>query len=109
MGAKEYLQQIKKIDTLIRNKSIEVKQAKEVGVDYTYITNGIKQLQKEKAEIIDVIQRLNEAEYDVLHRVYVQGQTLQEVASERGHISYSQAATLHGKALKKVADMVNAK
>ena len=52
-----------------------------------------------KKEIIKVIEQLPEAEYDVLHKIYVQYKTLYEVADER-HIAYSWATTLHGRALK---------
>ena len=105
MPIKDYLRQIKKIDTLIENKRIEEQQAKNMGVDYSYIRNSINQLQNDKQEIISQIQKLSEAEYDVLHKVYVQGKTLYEVADERA-ISYSMATTIHGRALKNLAQII---
>ena len=106
MNAKEYLQQIKKIDTLIKNKVIEARQSEENGVDASVIRNGVAQLLKDKENIIENIQLLKEAEYDVLHKVYVQGQTLYEVASDRD-ISYSMATTIHGRALKNLERIIN--
>lgn len=99
MDAQKYLLQIKKIDTLIRNKKVEIKQAVKMGIDYAYIENGIKQLQQDRQSIIDNIQRLDEAEYDVLHRRYVQGETFYEIADARD-ISYSNVTTIHGRALQ---------
>jgi len=108
VDAKKYLQQIKKIDTLIKNKNIEAKQAEKMGVDSSYIKNSIRQLQKDRQDIIDDIQRLDEAEYDVLHKRYVQGKTLYEIADERD-ISYSMVTTIHGRALKHFALIVESK
>ena len=103
--SKEYLKQIKKIETLIRNKTIEQRQEEKLGVDASYIRNEIKQMQGARASIIADIQKLKEPEYDVLHRIYVQGETLYEVADARG-ISYSMATTIHGRALKNLADII---
>lgn len=106
MTGKEYVRQIKKIDTIIRNKIIELKQAEKIGVDATFIKNGINTLLQEKELILKEIQRLNEAEYDVLHKRYVQGATLFEIADERG-ISYSNVTTIHGRALKNLERLIN--
>ena len=100
---KEYLRQIKKIDTQLKNKNIELKQAREVDADVSEICETKKRLEQKKNEIISSIESLPEAEYDVLHRVYVQGETLYEVASDK-KISYSLAASIHGRALKMLAD-----
>ncbi len=101
--AKEYLRRIKKIDTQLKNKNIELKQAQEVDADVSEIRETKKRLEREKSIIISSIESLPEAEYDVLHRVYVQGETLYEVASDK-KISYSLAASIHGRALKMLAD-----
>lgn len=108
MDAQKYLQLIKKIDTLIRNKNIEVIQAAKLGVDSSYIRNSIKQLQKDKQDIIEYIQRLPEAEYDVLHQRYVQGKSFCEIADARD-VSYSAVTTIHGRALKHFALIVEGK
>lgn len=105
MEAQKYLLQIKKIDTLIRNKNIEVIQAAKLGVDASYIRNSIKQLQNDKQCIIDYIQQLPEAEYDVLHQRYVQGKAFCEIADNRD-VSYSAVTTIHGRALKHFAIII---
>lgn len=106
MTAKEYLQQIKKLETLIKNKGVEVKKAEKLGINTAVIKNEIERLVEDRARRIENIQKLTEAEYDVLHKVYVQGKTLYEVADERG-ISYSMAATIHGRALKNLERIIN--
>ena len=49
---KDYLMRIKKIDTLIRNKRIEERQAERFGINTASIKNGIEHLSKEKELII---------------------------------------------------------
>ena len=106
MTAQEYLRQIKKIDTLIKNKAYEIKQAELIGVDSTLVRANIKELQLNKAEIINDIQKLKEEEYDVLHKRYVQGKTFYDIADERD-ITYSNATTIHGRALKNLERIIN--
>ena len=101
MTAKEYVQQVKKIETLIKNQKLEIKQAERLSINTSYLQNSIKQLEKTRQEIISNIERLTEPEYDVLHRVYVQGQTFYEVASERD-ITYRCVTSIHGRALKRL-------
>lgn len=107
LSAKDYLKQIKKIDTQIANKAFEMQTLLSQGlIDMASIeTQHIAALQSQKREIIAVIEQLPEAEYDVLHKVYVQDKTLQEVASDR-NISYSLVTTIHGKALKMVEKLI---
>lgn len=106
MSGKEYLRQIKKIDAKIKNKSFEQKQLEEIGADTGVIRFEIGELRKRKGEIIKNIEQMSEADYDVLHMIYVQGKTLQEVASER-NISYSLATTIHGRALKRLEKLIS--
>ncbi len=106
MTGKEYLQRIKKIDTQLKNKAFELEQTKKLGLSAGAILDNIQKLNAEKAEIIRNIERLPEAEYDVLHKIYVQGKTLYEVASDRD-MSYSNATTIHGKALKSLDKIIN--
>ena len=71
----------------------------------TYIQNidgRIAELEKEKAEIISTIELLPMDEYDVLHKCYVQRMGLKQVAAERDE-SYSSTTTTHGKALTRLA------
>ena len=109
MNAKDYLKQIKKIDTQIKNKSVEAKNLKEISPTLTgAVFVEIERLYNTRVGIIRTIEQLPEAEYDVLHKVYVQYETLQEVAAERD-ISYSLAATIHGRALKRLENLINIK
>ncbi len=106
MTAKDYLKQIKKIDTQLKNKAFEKKQMEELGLSADDIIAEVEALKGKRAEIIRTIERLPEAKYDVLHRVYVQGQTLYDVAAERG-MCYSNATTIHGNALSDLDGIIN--
>ena len=111
MTAKEYLQGIKKLDTQIRNKNAELQLAEKLRTaDDEFVGEIEKQkreLRQKLTDIIKSIEQLPEAEYDVLHKVYVQYKTLYEVAADRG-ISYSGATSLHGQALKQLESLINA-
>ena len=107
MTAKDYLKQVEKIETLMRNKTSELKKAEGIGISQTIIQAEIQELYKKRKSIIETIEQLPEAEYDVLYKIYVQGATLYEVASDRA-ISYSLATTLHGRALKHLDEIINA-
>ena len=106
MSGKEYLQQVKKIDTQLKNKSFEIKRLKELGMNIGRVLDDMVTLDNERAQIIKTIEKLPEAEYDVLFKVYVQYETLQEVAADR-KISYSLVATIHGRALKRLENIIN--
>lgn len=135
MTAKEFLGQIRKIDTLINNKIIERDQWLSLALSITPSVNGervqssgsqqkmadalnncidiereiaayIDELADKKREVLKTIEQLPEAEYDVLHKIYVQYKTLYEVADER-HIAYSWATAIHGRALKRLDDVLN--
>ena len=127
MNSKSYLLQIRKLDRLINNKLAEVDHWKTVAFSTgswpegeRVQSSGSKQkmasaveryidIQEEinadidrlidlKQEVIRTIEILPEKEYDVLHKVYVQGMTFDEVASSADR-SYSWATTVHGRAL----------
>jgi DNA-directed RNA polymerase specialized sigma subunit len=102
---KEYVKRIKKIDTMLKNKAFEIRQAEEIGLPCEQEKQERNDLQIERGKIIKAIEQLPEAEYDVLHKVYVQHETLQEVAGDR-NISYSLASTIHGRALKRLENIV---
>lgn len=106
MNAKEYVQQIAKLDALIKNKAFEIKHAEKLGVDASDIKNARKQLIASRQGIIDDMQKLSATDYDVLHKVYVQGETLYEVASDMGK-SYSYATKRHGWALQALDRIIN--
>ena len=70
------------------------------------IDDCIDKLVDTKKDVISVIEQLNATEYDLLHKVYVQFITLFDVAEMYGK-TYSWATTVHGRALKKVQDILN--
>lgn len=135
MRAKDFLRQVKKIDMVIRNKMAEREQWRAIATGTTAQMGGervqssgskqkmadavgryvdieteidkyIDALVDTKKEIISVIERLDADQYDVLHKVYVQYLTLDEVAS-MNEKSYSWATTVHGLALKNVQQVLD--
>lgn len=128
MNARELLERIEHIDTMIKNKSIEKILFKE-SISYTAssfggekvqssrnlhkmedsmakyldfeqdIDSSIFQLWEERKEIISIIEQLPTAYYDVLYKLYAQRLSFKEVAFECGK-SESWATTAHGRALK---------
>lgn len=135
MEAKKYLERIEKINVLIRNKTIEKKLHKEsLSVTSTKwggervqssgnpqrmeasiikyidfekeIDESIEVLRKELRSIMQTIEGLPVAQYDVLHRVYVQKLSFKEISFECGK-SESWAATIHGRALKNLQNILD--
>lgn len=136
MTAKEYCEQLKKIDTIIKNKLIEKKQWLDLALNVTPSMDGervqssgnqqkmadamdnlidverqineyIDELCEKKQDVIKTIEQLPELEYDVLHQIYVQYKSLYEVADDR-NITYSWVTSIHGRALKMLDDVLNA-
>lgn len=131
MDAKEFLSQPKKLDLLIKNKLIEKQQWRDLALGITanmegerVQSSGSKQKMADaitkcidveaeidslvdrfidkKREVIQVIEQVDSPiEYDVLHKIYVQYMTLQEV-SDHYKKEYGWATTTHGRALKSV-------
>lgn len=66
----------------------------------------IARWQAEKQQIISTIQPLPEVEYKLLHRRYVKGISLKDIADEFER-TYSWATTVHGIALKRVQDVLD--
>lgn len=135
MKAKDYLKQLQKLDRLIENKLAEKEQWKAMATSTTQQlsadrvqTSGnpqkmadavckiieieaeidacIDRLVDTKREVISTLERLNPTEYDLLHKVYVQYMTFDDVAIKKGK-SYSWVTTVHGRALKNVQDMLD--
>lgn len=132
MKSKDYLLQISRIDRLIENKIVELEQWKAVAISTTAYSEGdrvqssgskqkmadavcrylqmedeinaeIDKLADLKKEVISTIEQLpSNDEYDVLHKRYVQGKELQDIANDfKGkEVSYSNITTIHGRALK---------
>ena len=135
MNAKEFLQQIRKLDKLIENKLAEVQQWKEIATNVSpnmtgervkssgnphkiadaigryidlerEINQDIDNLVETKKDVISVIEQLNATEYDVIHKIYVQYLTFDEVAYACKH-SKSWATTIHGRALKHIQEILD--
>lgn len=132
--AKGFLKRIRKLDKMIMNKIAEKEQWKAIATGTTVqlservqtssnqqkmadavcnyidieqdINRCISKLAEEKKEVISVIEQLNEIHYDVLHKIYVQNFTFQDVADAYGK-SYSWATSIHGRALKNVQNILD--
>lgn len=133
--AQVFLEQVKKLDFRIKNKLIEKQQWKDIALGITANMEGervqsssskskmemavikcvdmeeeinslIDELVDTKKEVIQTIERLDSpTEYDVLHRRYIQYQSLQEVADHYGR-DYGWATTTHGRALAHVCEIL---
>ena len=135
MKAKDYLKQLQKLDKLIENKLAEKEQWRAIATSTTQqmtpdrvqssgnpqkmadaicriieieteIDRYVDSLVDTKREVISTLERLNPTEYDLLHKVYVQYFTFEEVADKQGK-TYSWATTVHGRALKNVQRMLD--
>lgn len=135
MKAKDFLRELKKINKMIENKMFEKEQWKSIALGTTSNSSGervqssgskqkmsdaidkyidieseidsmIDDLIEKRKDVISVIERLNETEYDLLHKVYVQYHTLDEAAVICDK-SYSWVTTTHGRALKNVQKILN--
>ena len=62
------------------------------------IRGQIKKLIDTKKEIVKTIESLPLAEYEILHKVYIQGKSFKVIEIETGN-SYSWVTTIHGRAL----------
>lgn len=129
MDAKEFLRLPEKLDVRIKNKLIEQQQWRDLALGITANMDGervqstgtktkmadainkcvdmeaeidslIDELVDTKKKVIEAIEKLDSpVEYDVLHRRYIQYQSLQDVADHYGY-DYGWATTTHGRALR---------
>lgn len=135
MKAKDYLQKVSKLDKMINNKMVEIAQWKAIAQGTTGHSDGErvqasgsqqkmadavcryveieKQLDKcidklidTKQDVIRTIEQLPENEYDLLHKIYIQGKSMDDVADAYGK-TYSWATTVHGRALKRVQNILD--
>jgi len=135
MKAKEYLMQVGKIDRMINNKIQEVRQWMDIATSATVSANGERvqssgshqkmadavgryvDIQKEinadidmlvdtKQKVIKTIEQLPEAEYDLLHMVYIQGFEL-NAAADMKNKTYTWATTTHGRALSHLQKIID--
>jgi DNA-directed RNA polymerase specialized sigma subunit len=132
VDARSYLNQVKKLDLQIKNKLIERQQWRDIALGITVSMEGervqssssqqkmadavgrcvdmeseidslVDKLIDTKREVIRTIEQIDSpTQYNVLHMIYIQDKTLQEVADEY-NMSYDWAATTHGRALKNVS------
>ena len=138
MDAKVYLSQVEKLDTLIKNKLIEKQQWKDIALGITSKMDGdrvqssgrkskmadaldkcvdmeteidrlIDKLIDTKKEVISVIEELGSAfQYDVIHSVYIQYLSFQEIADKYGK-SYDCIKQVHKRAIRNVQAIIDKK
>lgn len=133
MDAKKYLEQYEKIDTMIVNKTIEAEKWDALAQSITApigdervqssgsqqkmadainksidMKSEIEALVRKKKEITNTIEQIPMLEYDILHRVYIQGKTLKEVQAEMKR-QYTWITTVHGRALQYVQEILDSK
>lgn len=126
MKAREYLEQVKRIDISIRNKQYEkekqllLAQGTSVNSDGDRVQSSgklhkmedavvkavefdekIRALEQKKDEIIATIESLDTESYDILHQKYIQDKTLWDI-SEVYRCSLSTIKNKHGEALRKL-------
>jgi hypothetical protein len=138
LDAKEYLNQVKKLDLQISNKLIEKQQWHDIALGITANMDGervqssgsqskmadaivkcvdmeseidrlVDKLIAVKKEVIQTIEQLDSPiEYDVLHKRFIQFMSLQEIADHYGR-DYGWCTTVHGRALKNVQRILERK
>lgn len=136
--AQIFLEQVEKLDSIIRNKLIEKAQWRDIALGITANMGGEKvqstgsqskmadavikcvdieeeinslvdKLVNTKKEVIQTIEKLDSAtEYNVLHMRYIQYKGLQEIADHYGY-EYGWATTTHGRALASVQELMDKK
>lgn len=136
--AKEFLNQVKKLDLQITNKLIEQRQWRDIALGITANMDGervqstgsknkmanaiekcvdmeaeidslVDKLIDTKKEVIQTIEQLeNPTEYNLLHMRYIQYIPLKDIADLWG-VDYTNVTTAHGRALNKVQEIRNKK
>lgn len=136
MRAKEYLNQVAKLDAIIQNKLIEKQQWMDIALNITSNMSGEKvqssgtqskmadainkcidmeeeinslvdRLIDTKREVVATIEQVESPiEYDVLHKRYIQRMGLQDIADYYGK-EYGWATTTNGRGLKSVQDILD--
>lgn len=131
MEAEQYLQRIKKIDALTRNKRNEINRLKAAATGlagfaasesvqstknphkaqdaiakYCDLESEISALTAERKEIIKTLEKLPALDYDFLFKFYVEDYTLKELASEFRR-SYDWAKWKKRNALEKLQAILN--
>ena len=136
--AQVYLEQVEKLDAIIKNKLIEKQQWREIALGITANMEGervqasgtknkmadavakcvdieseidglIDKLIDIKKEVTQTIEKLESpSEYRLLHMRYIQFIPLKDIA-ERWNTEYTNVTTAHGRALKNVQEIMDAK
>lgn len=136
LDAKQYLQQIARDDRLIQNKCVEVYQLRCLATNVTAqmgtepvqsssvsdkvgnivakivdleaeINRMIDKFIDDKQERIAIIEQVGDTlQYNILHKFYVQGKSLKEIAAEE-YYSEVHIAKQHIKALEKVQKIID--
>lgn len=130
MRAKDFLQRVGKIDRLILNKTDEIERWRTLAESTTAPISGdrvqsssdqqkmanavinmvtiedeltaeIDQLKQARRDVIAVIEKLNANQYDIMHKIYIQGMTFQQVADLKGR-TRGAISNMHRKAIKNV-------
>jgi DNA-directed RNA polymerase specialized sigma subunit len=131
LEAKEFLNQVKKLDLQIKNKIIEKQQWKDMALGITANMDGervqssgtqskmadavvkcvdmeaeidslVDKLIDVKKEVIQTIEQLeNPTEYNLIHMRYIQYIPLKDI-SEKWGMEYTNVTTIHGRALKNI-------
>lgn len=129
--AEEYLDQIKKLDAIITNKTEEYKRLVELSqglgdfsvaervqstrnlqqipnaiAKYIDIEREIDELKKKRADIIRTIEQLPSVEYKIIYKLYVKDFTLKEIAYEFDR-SYEWVKKWKQKALRMVQSILD--
>ena len=127
----DFLEQVEKLDALIRNKFVERQQWRDMALGITANMDGervqssgskskienavvrcvdmeaeidrlVDEYVDRKREVLQVIELLDSPiEYNLLHMKYIQGKSLQEIADHYKK-EYGWSTTTHGRALAKV-------
>jgi RNA polymerase sigma factor (sigma-70 family) len=138
VDAKEYLSQVKRLDVLIKNKLVECQQWKDIALGITANMDGervqssgsqskmadalikcmdiqaevnslIDKLVDTRIEVIRTIEALPSAfQYDVMHCVYIQYMSYQEIADKYG-CSYDSVKKTHKRALQNIKEIMDKK
>lgn len=135
MNARDFLKQPRKLDKMIENKLLEKAQWKAIATGTAAQMGGervqssgsqqkmadavarfvdidkeidecIDHLIDAKNDVIAVIEQLNATEYDILHKIYIQYKTIDDVA-DLCDKTYSWVTTVHGRALKMVQNILD--
>lgn len=138
MEAKNYLKQARNARVKVKNKIIEARQWRDIALSITSymdgdrvqssspkdkMANAVEECQMAEGQVLERVKELrsvmedvtgtiecldNATEYDVLHQIYIQSKSLQDVADDYEN-DYTWATTTHGRALKSVQAILDEK